>query len=153
VRGQGTADGFRYTHGSNDLPDILRKASRGIGTGGLVFVIADFNRDPQELKQPLSQLCQHHSVVLVPVDDPADRELPDMGTVLFRDARGELLEVNTSDSAARERYREEWESRRKRLVQLANSLGIAVIPVWTDEDVHSALMRGLERRLRMRAWL
>ena len=141
------------THGSNNLPGILHKASQGIGTGGLVFVIADFNRDPQELKQPLSQLCQHHSVVLVPVDDPADRELPDMGTVLFRDARGDLLEVNTSDSTARERYRDEWETRRNRLVQLANSLGIAVIPVWTDEDVHSALMRGLERRLRMRAWL
>ncbi len=141
------------THASNGLPEILRKASQGIGTGGLVFVIADFNRDPVELKQPLSQLCQHHSVVLVPVDDPADRELPDMGSVLFRDARGELLEVNTSDSAAREKYRQEWQTRRDRLVQLANSLGIAVIPVWTDEDVHSALMRGLERRLRMRAWL
>ena len=139
--------------GSNDLPRILRKASQGIGTGGLVFVIADFNQDPQALKQPLSQLCQHHSVVLVPIDDPADRELPDMGKTLFRGPEGELLEIDTSDANARDRYREEWLSNRNRLVQLANSLGVAVIPVWTNEDVHTALMQGLERRVRMRAWL
>jgi len=140
-------------HGANDLRGILAKASQGIGTGGLVFVIADFNGDPDGLKSALSQLCQHHSVVLVPVDDPADRELPDMGRVLFRDAAGDLLEVDTSDAAARRRYREAWEARRRRLTQLANGLGIAVIPVWTHEDVHTALMRGLERRLRLRAWL
>jgi hypothetical protein len=61
--------------------------------------------------------------------------------------------VDTADATARKRYRKTWESRRNRLVQLANSLGIAVIPLWTHEDVHIALMRGLERRLRMRAWL
>ncbi len=135
------------------LPEVMRKASQGIGTGGLVFVIADFNGDPEALRQPLSQLCQHHSVVLVPVDDPAERELPDMGEALFRSPDGRLLEVNTSDQAARERYRQAWEETRARLVQLAHGLGAAVIPVWTNEDVHAALMRGLERRLRMRAWL
>ncbi|WP_457667805.1 DUF58 domain-containing protein [Thiolapillus sp.] len=135
------------------LPDILLKASRGIGTGGLVFVIADFNQPLEGLKRALSQLVQHHSVVLVPVDDPADQELPEMGEVLFRDASGKLLSVNTSDEKGRQRYREAWEKRRKQLQQMANSLGIAVIPVHTNEDVHSALMHGLERRLRMRAWL
>ena len=138
---------------SDRLPDILRKASQGIGTGGLVFVIADFNLDPGQLKRPLSQLCQHHSAVLVPIDDPVERELPDMGNVLFHDPSGTLLEVDTSDAAARTRYLEAWENRRRQLVQMANSLGVAVIPVWTNEDVHTALMRGLERRLRMRAWL
>jgi len=135
------------------LPDILRKASRGIGTGGLVFVIADFNRPWPDLKKALSQLCQHHSVVLVPVDDPADKALPDMGEVLFRDPGGELLRVNTSDEKARAAYSQAWKERRTRLRQMAAGLGIAVIPVATNEDVHKALMQGLERRLRMRAWL
>ncbi len=135
------------------LPDILRKASRGIGTGGLVFVIADFNRPWEGLKKALSQLCQHHSVVLVPVDDPADRELPDMGQVLFRDTRGELLSIDTASSKGRAAYTRAWEMRRQQLQQMAAGLGIAVIPVATNKDVHKALMHGLERRLRMRAWL
>jgi uncharacterized protein (DUF58 family) len=135
------------------LPDILRKASRGIGTGGLVFVIADFNHPWVDLKKALSQLCQHHSVVLVPVDDPADRELPDMGQVLFRNPQGELLSIDTSDSKGRAAYTQAWEARRQQLQHMAASLGIAVIPIATNQDVHKALMHGLERRLRMRAWL
>ncbi|HDK38172.1 MAG TPA: DUF58 domain-containing protein, partial [Thiolapillus brandeum] len=136
-----------------ELPDILLKASRGIGTGGLVFVIADFNQPLEGLKRALSQLAQHHSVVLVPIDDPADFDLPDMGEVMFRDASGELLSVNTSNEQGRQHYRQAWEKRRAVLQQAANSLGIAVIPVQTNQDVHMALMHGLERRLRMRAWL
>lgn len=135
------------------LPDILRKASRGIGTGGLVFVIADFNRDIEDLKQPLSQLTQHHAVVLVPVDDPADYQLPDMGQVLFRDANNEILSVDTSDEKGRQEYRETWERRRQSLGQMATAMGIALIPIQTNKDVHSALMEGLGRRLRMRAFL
>ncbi len=136
--------------GPGTLPQILRKASQGIGTGGLVFVIADFNLDPAELKAPLSQLCQHHTVVLVPVDDPAERVLPDMGQVVFHAADGRLLEVDTGDAEARAAYRKAWHDRRNRLVRLAHSLGVAVIPVATDEDVHTALMRGLRLRLRTR---
>jgi len=135
------------------LADVLRQAARGIGTGGLVFVIADFNREHRGLVQGLAQLRQRHSVVLVPVDDPADRELPDMGDVMFRGADGELLTVNTSDDAGRDAYSKSWQQRRNALLQLANGSGCALIPVDTTADVHATLMQGLERRLRMRSFL
>ena len=135
------------------LADTLTKANRGVGTGGLIFVIADFNQPLQDLKKSLSQLYQHHSVVLLPVDDPADRELPDMGQAIFRDAEGNLLKVDTSNAAGRQAYREQWQQGRAELMQIANSLGIAVIPLLTNEDVHRSLMHGLERRIRMRAFL
>lgn len=135
------------------LADTLTKANRGVGTGGLIFVIADFNQPQLDLKKSLSQLYQHHSVVLMPVDDPADRDLPDMGQAIFRDAEGQLVTVNTSDAAGRNAYREQWQQRRRELMKIANALGIAVIPLLTNEDVHSSLMHGLERRLRMRAHL
>lgn len=135
------------------LADVLKRSARGIGTGGLVFVIADFNREHEGLSRGLSQLRQHHSVVLVPVDDPADRELPDMGQVLFRGPDGELLAVDTSDEAGRQAYAQAWQERRERLLQTANSTGCAVIPVVTAEDVHRSLSRGLQWRLRMRTYL
>jgi uncharacterized protein (DUF58 family) len=135
------------------LTDILRQAARGIGTGGLVFVIADFNREHKGLVKGLAQLRQRHSVVLVPVDDPADHDLPDMGDVMFRGPDGELLTVNTTDPAGREAYREAWQQRRNHLIQLANGSGCALIPLDTSADVHSTLMKGLERRLRMRSFL
>jgi len=135
------------------LADIMRQASRGIGTGGLVFVIADFNREHQGLVKGLAQLRQRHAVVLVPVDDPADRNLPDMGDVMFRGPDGELLTVNTADVAGRDAYRQAWQQRRENLVRLANGSGCALIPVDTGDDVHATLMQGLERRLRMRSFL
>jgi uncharacterized protein (DUF58 family) len=135
------------------LADILRQAARGIGTGGLVFVIADFNREHPGLVQGLAQLRQRHAVVLVPVDDPADRDLPDMGDVMFRGPDGELLTVNTSDDAGREAYRRAWQKRRDKLTQLANGSGCAMIPIETGAEVHATLMHGLERRMRMRSFL
>jgi uncharacterized protein (DUF58 family) len=135
------------------LADILRQAARGIGTGGLVFVIADFNRDHQGLLQGLAQLRQRHAVVLIPVDDPADREMPDMGDITFRGPDGELLTVNTADPTGQDAYRKAWQQRRNDLVQLAHGSGCAMIPVDTDSDVHATLMQGLERRLRMRSFL
>jgi uncharacterized protein (DUF58 family) len=135
------------------LADVLRHAARGIGTGGLVFVIADFNREHEGLIQGLVQLRQRHSVVLVPIDDPADREMPDMGDVMFRGPDGELLTVNTGDESGRQTYRKAWQKRREGLVQIANGSGCALIPLETTQDVHAALTQGLQRRLRMRAAL
>ncbi|MEA2080023.1 MAG: DUF58 domain-containing protein, partial [Pseudomonadota bacterium] len=119
------------------LSEVLQRAAKGTGTGGLVFVIADFNRDLKGLGKGLGQLRQHHSVVLVPVDDPADRELPDMGSILFRSADGELLSVNTADKAGREAYQRAWQQRRDQFTQLANGAGCAMIPLLTNQDVHS----------------
>jgi len=143
-------------HGESDpelLAEVLRQAARGTGTGGLVFVIADFNREHHGLLQGLAQLHQHHAVVLVPVDDPADLELPDMGNVMFRSPDGELLSVNTADAAGREAYRRAWQQRRDNLTQLTNRSGCALIPLTTNADVHTTLMQGLEHRLRMRSFL
>jgi uncharacterized protein (DUF58 family) len=148
-----TADSNTEASSPELLSEVLKLASRGVGTGGLVFVIADFNRDHEGLRKGLGQLRQHHSVVLLPVDDPADRELPDMGDVLFRSADGELLSVNTADEAGRQAYRQAWQERRDRLTQIANNTGCAMIPIDTDRDVHKSLMLGLERRMRLRAYL
>ncbi len=143
----------RAVRGIDCIDQVLQRADRGAGTGALIFVIADFNRDMAGLERTLGQSCQRHSLVLVPVDDPADRELPSMGRVQFRDASGERVEVDTDDPAGRNAYLERWEKRRGELQRLANRLGIAVIPISTQRDVHLSLRDGLARRSRTRARL
>ncbi len=132
------------------LERILQRAERGAGTGALIFVIADFNRRLHGLDRSLGQLCQSHTVVIVPVDDVADYDLPNVGRALFRGTNGELVELNTAGEAERRRYHENWQSRRDELVMLANRLNVSTIPISTECDVHRSLMEGLQRRVRTR---
>jgi len=143
----------RAQHGVDCIDMVLKRSDRGSGTGSLIFVIGDFNRELQGLDKTLGQVCQKHSVVLIPVDDPADREIPSVGRALFRDAEGRMVEIDTDDAKGRRAFSESWEARRANLIKLANRLGVAVIPVQTSRDVHSSLMSGLALRARSRAYL
>ncbi|MEJ2423441.1 MAG: DUF58 domain-containing protein [Candidatus Thiodiazotropha sp.] len=140
-----TQEGDTHQPTRDCLTEALQRADKGTNTGSLIFVIADMNREIAGLQQTLGRLGQHHTVVLLPVDDPADRELPDMGRVTFVGPDGQAIEIDTQDTAARTRYRETWTQRRQALNQLSNRLGIAVLPIATNEEIHQALSQGLAR--------
>jgi uncharacterized protein (DUF58 family) len=127
------------------LAQALQRADKGTSTGSLIFVIADMNREITALEQTLGRLCQHHTLVLIPVDDPANREIPEMGRVNFTSPDGDLVEIDTNNRQAREHYRSIWEKRREVLKLMTSRLGIPLMPVGTQEDIHKALARGLAR--------
>ena len=116
----------------SQLMAALRHIESGAGTGSLIFVIAPINQVTTGLEHILGNLKQRHDVVLLPVDDPADIELPDMGTVIFSNAAGELLEVDTNNAEGRKAFREDWQQRREELQQLSYRLGIGLIPISTN---------------------
>jgi uncharacterized protein (DUF58 family) len=132
------------------LSGALQRASSGVPTGSLMFVIADLNRESQSLERMLGNMIQRHTVVLIPIDDPADWEIPAMGHATFSGTDGELIEIDTDNTAARKAYREAWEERRNALLSIVHRLGIFFLPVRTDDDIHKTLMRGLEERARWR---
>jgi hypothetical protein len=68
-----------------------------------------------------------------------------MGSVIFSNAVGELLEVDTDNERGRQAFRDDWELRRDEVKQMAYRLGIGFIPVSTDADVHYVLTEGLRR--------
>jgi uncharacterized protein (DUF58 family) len=128
------------------LTMALQRVEKGAGTGSLIFVIADFNQDLEDLDIVLGRLSLRHSVILLPVDDPADRQLPDMGKVTFHNAEGNVITIDTSSASGRKAYEDAWHERRNKLRAMAARLGIAVIPLSTDEDVHLSVTRGLKHR-------
>jgi uncharacterized protein (DUF58 family) len=135
-------------HGEIDDTQIisaLQHLDSGSTTGSLIFVIAAINQISIGLERTLGSLRQRHDVLLLPIDDPADRELPSMGSVIFSNAVGELLEVDTDNEQGRRAFREDWELRREEVKQMAYRLGIGLIPVSTDADVHNVLTEGLRR--------
>ncbi len=130
------------------LARALDKLAQGSHTGSVIMIIADFNRDILSLEQRLAYLRQHHDLVLLPIDDPADQDLADMGTVLFKNREGARLDIDTSSPSGQKKYREQWETQRTHLQLISKRLGIDMIPVRTDEDVHGTLVAGLQRRMK-----
>jgi len=136
--------------GSEDgdaLLEALERANRSAPTGALIFVIADFNRDVAVLEAALGRLRQRHELVLIPIDDPADRDLPAIGRVVFSAPDGSRVELDTDDEAGRRRFREGWDQQRHKLRAMVRSLGIDMIPVSTANDVHQSLVDGLRMRV------
>jgi uncharacterized protein (DUF58 family) len=125
------------------LMSALQHLDSGSSTGSLIFVIAPINNVTAGLERILGSLKQRNDVVLLPVDDPADRDLPAIGPVIFSNAAGELLEVDTDNEAGRQAFREDWEQRREELQQMCFRLGMGLIPVSTNEEVHKTLISGL----------
>lgn len=133
------------------LGGALKRATRGLPTGSLVFVIADLNREARDLERVLGTLIQRNSVALLPVDDPADWEIPAMGVTTFTGTDGTLIEIDTDDPTARLLYRDTWNERRTMLKSMAYRLNIILLPVRTDEEIHLTLIRSLQQRARSRA--
>jgi hypothetical protein len=133
------------------LAGALQRATRGLPTGSLIFVIADLNRDVQDLERVLGNLVQRNTVVLLPVDDPADWEIPTMGPMTFTGSDGALIEIDTDDIAARRAYQAAWQRRREILTTIAHGLGIVLMPIRTDREIHLSLIHSLEQRARSRA--
>lgn len=133
------------------LDGALQRATSGLPTGSLVFVIADLNRDAMSLERILGNLTQRNSVALIPVDDPADWEIPSMGVTTFTGTDGTLVEIDTDDPQAQRAFRQAWEERRSLLQAIAHRLHIILLPVRTDEEIHLSLIHNLEHRARSRA--
>ncbi|WP_295882445.1 DUF58 domain-containing protein [uncultured Thiohalocapsa sp.] len=133
------------------LPGALRRTSRGLPTGSLVFVIADLNREARDLEGVLGNLVQRSSVVLLPVDDPADWQIPAMGSVTFTATDGTLVEIDTDDADAARAYQTAWQQRRDTLKAIANRLNVILMPIRTDADIHLSLIHSLEQRARARS--
>ncbi len=130
------------------LLEALDRLHRIAPTGALLFIIADLNRDPASLQSILGKLRQRHEVILMPVDDPADREIPDIGRVVFQAHDGRRIEVETDSEDGQYHYREMWDRYRGDLETLSTRLFLTLIPLPTDGDIHQTLVNGLRHRLR-----
>ncbi|HEY0929515.1 MAG TPA: DUF58 domain-containing protein [Gemmatimonas sp.] len=113
----------------------------------VIFLASDFLSD--DLERPLARLAQRHDVIAVTLEDPAERELPDIGPARLEDPEtGEIVEVDTSHPQVRRafatRVAAEDESRRK----LFGRLGLDEIVVHTEYGYVDALLAFFRARSR-----
>ena len=133
------------------LEQALQVLNRSTSTGSLLFIITDFNQtDIPSLQQTLTQLRQHHEIVLISIDDPADYNLPKVGQVEFNAPDGSKVYIDTDSQAGRMAYRKAWETQHQTLKQTAQRLFIDLFSISTQDDVYNGLLKGLQQRVQRR---
>ena len=124
-----------------DLGELLRAACGILERRSLVFVVSDFISAPG-WEKPLARLARRHEVLAVPVCDPLERELPDVGLLTFEDAEtGEQLFVDTHDAGFRRRFSAQAVKRQIQMRSAFARAGVDALELSTDDDLPGALLR------------
>ena len=90
--------------GGTDIVEALRFLNGVQKRRAVVFLVSDF-MGCDGYEKMLRATAHHHDLVCVPVTDPAEGELPDVGLVELEDPEtGELALVDTSSAAVRRAF-------------------------------------------------
>jgi len=140
-----------------DTVKALDVANRLLHRRAIVFLISDFEtpRDPiaarADLRRAMRRTNRRHDLVAVHVEDPRERELPNVGIIALEDAEsGEVIELDTASSPIRKRFKELSAERARRLVSDFRSEGIDTLQLQTGAPYMPALQRFFKTRERRR---
>jgi len=152
--------------------DILYHEPAGIGTDtvktldalnqllkrrAVVFLISDFQAsgDPAavrpKLRRAVRQTNVRHDLVAIQIEDPRERELPNVGIIALEDAEtGEIIELNTARPAVRQRFSELAQQRAQALRGDLRAEGVDTVQLRTDLPYIAPLQRFFKSRGRPR---
>jgi uncharacterized protein (DUF58 family) len=129
----------------NYLNQVLHRRS-------VVFLISDFQAP--DFSRELSVTSRRHDLIAIPIIDPREEELPDVGLLTLEDAEtGEQIELNTSDPSVRLAFLKSAGERTAARLRDFRKKRIDSIPIRTNQDYVPALrsfFRDRERRLQIR---
>jgi uncharacterized protein (DUF58 family) len=140
-----------------DIVKALDVANRLLHRRAIVFLISDFElpQDPEaaraNLRRAMRQTNRRHDLIAVHVEDPRERELPNVGIVALEDAEsGEVIELDTASAAIRNRFKLHSLERSRRLVSDFRAEGVDALQLQTDLPYMPALQRFFKNRQRRR---
>jgi uncharacterized protein (DUF58 family) len=131
----------RGTNISAALEFILQVQKRR----AVVFLFSDFLSEGYE--RPLSLAAQKHDLIPVPLSDPWEEALPDVGLCAFEDPEtGEEFYIDTSDKKVRRTYEEHYREMVSSRERLFRKLGLGTISLRTDKPYVAEIAAFLRRR-------
>ena len=152
--------------GGTDLAGALKFLNGVQKRRAVVFLVSDFlstsqpskpskpsnpSQPSQSFERLLRATARHHDVVCVPVSDPAESTLPDVGLVELEDPEtGDLVLVDTSSAAVRRTFAANAEAEREELRKFFLKTGIDTLPVSTDRPYIDGVRALFKRRARKR---
>jgi uncharacterized protein (DUF58 family) len=124
----------------------------------IVFLLSDFQMPNQsaddiaDFRIALRQTNRRHDLVAMPIEDPRERVLPDLGIVAIEDAEtGEMVELDTANPEVRERFSQIAQVRNEQLQKIFNREAIDSLCLSTDRPYVADLMAFFKNRARKRS--
>ena len=147
--------------GGTDIAEALKFLNSVQKRRAVVFLVSDFllstnrtnltNEEMSTFERLLRATARHHDMVCVPVSDPAERELPDVGLVELEDPEtGELALVDTSSAAVRKRFAATASEENEELKRFFLKTGIDTLTIATDRPYIDEVRGLFKRRARKR---
>jgi uncharacterized protein (DUF58 family) len=140
-----------------DIVKALDVVNHLLHRRAIVFLISDFESpgDPAAqraaLRRAMRQTNRRHDLVAVHVEDPREKQLPDLGIVALEDAEtGEVVELDTASASVRRRFADASAERNRRLVTDFRAEGVDTLQLQTDQPYMPALQRFFKTRERRR---
>jgi uncharacterized protein (DUF58 family) len=128
-----------------DMVAAIDYVARMLNEHAIVFIVSDFLED--DISHPIKLLAQRHDVVAVTVEDPSERDLPDIGIARLIDPEtGETFEVDTSHPDVRGSYAQRVSTEREERKHLLRRLAIDEVAVRTEAGVVEPLLRFFRAR-------
>jgi uncharacterized protein (DUF58 family) len=136
---------FRPSRRGTDIGAALDYLNRINKRKSVVFLVSDFLASGYEAALRVSG--RRHDLIAVVLQDPREREFPDVGLVEVEDAEtGREMLVDTSDQEFRYQFRQLTDRLEERREQLFRSVGIDRVHIHTEASYIDALMRFFRKR-------
>jgi len=156
--------------GGTDIGAALRFLNGVQKRRAVVFLVSDFLQHPADsiaqthsltsdlsprtsfsFERLLRATARHHDMVCVPVSDPAEATLPDVGLVEMEDPEtGDLVLVDTSSASVRQAFAAKAAEEQEELKRFFLKTGIDTLPVATDRPYIDGVRALFKRRARKR---
>lgn len=131
------------------LAAALRRAREVLRPGSLALAICDERSLDDAAERQLGLLARHCDLILLPLSDPLDHDLPAAGLLRFSDRRARL-ELDSSDAGLRRAWHAAGAERRQRWQRLAQRLGILLLPLSTQREAVEQLREQVQPAQRSR---
>ena len=143
--------------GGTDIEGALKFLNGVQKRRAVVFLVSDFIAGSRGasaadgLERLLRATARHHDVICVPVSDPAESALPDVGLVELEDSEtGELMLVDTSSAKVRGAFAAQAAAEREELAKFFHKTGIDTLEIATDRPYIDGVRALFKRRARKR---
>lgn len=142
---------FQPSHNGTDISEALRYLTNALKKRCTAFLLSDMldtdaNGQPN-YEDALKVAAGRHDLSVIRIDDPRERQLPDVGLVNVKDSEtGQSKWVNTSSRKMRNTY-EQWFAQSNELsVKMLRRYKIDNVCISTDQDYVQGLLGFFQKR-------